>query len=147
MRDGLTFRLLADAVLVLHVGVVVFVVVGLVLIIVGNLAHWRWVNGLWLRLAHLGAIAVVVAQAWLGATCPLTTFEMWLRAQTHATTYAGGFIEHWLQRALYFAAPAWVFALVYSLFGLVVLVTWWVFPPHTRRRDPDNDRSRQRRAP
>ena len=75
------YQLLADLVLALHVAVVAFVVGGLVLVIVGNVARWRWVNALWFRLAHLGAIGVVVAQAWLGATCPLTRLEMWLRTQ------------------------------------------------------------------
>lgn len=120
-------------VLSLHVAVVVFVVGGLALIIVGNLRAWRWVNVLWFRLAHLAAIAVVVAQAWFGAVCPLTSLEMWLRANARATTYAGSFVEHWLQSILYYAAPGWVFTLGYSLFGFVVAATWWYFPPRRNR--------------
>ena len=57
------YQLLADAVLALHVAIVLFVVGGLVLVIAGNFRGWRWVNRLWFRLAHLGAIAVVVAEA------------------------------------------------------------------------------------
>lgn len=128
------YQLLADAVLALHVAVVVFVVVGLVLVVAGNLRNWHWVNALWFRLAHLAAIAFVVAESWLGWTCPLTTLEMWLRAKAAAPTYAGSFIEHWLQRLLYYDAPAWVFTLGYSLFGLLVLATWWYFPPTPRKR-------------
>ncbi len=128
------YQLLADAVLSLHVAIVVFVVGGLVLIIAGNLRAWRWVNALWFRLAHLAAIAVVVAEAWFGVVCPLTSLEMWLRAKARATTYSGGFIEHWLQRILYYDAPGWVFTLGYSLFGLVVAATWWYFPPRFNRR-------------
>lgn len=126
-------QLLANAVLVLHVAIVVFVVGGLLLTIVGNLRRWRWVNNLWFRLAHLVAISVVVAEAWLGMVCPLTTLEMWLRAQAGASVYGGGFIEHWLQRLLYYDAPMWVFALVYSAFGLLVAATWWYFPPVFKR--------------
>jgi hypothetical protein len=125
---------LADAVLVLHFAIVVFVVGGLVLIVTGNLRGWRWVNAWWFRLAHLAAIAIVVAQAWLGITCPLTTLEMWLRAQAGATTYGGSFIEHWVARLLYYEGPPWVFALAYSLFALLVAATWWRFPP-MRKRD------------
>jgi len=125
--------LLADAVLVLHVAVVVFVVGGLAAIVVGNLRGWRRVNGWWFRLGHLAAIGVIVAQAWLGALCPLTTLEMWLRQHAGATTYSTSFIGHWLQRLLYVDAPAWAFTLVYTLFGLVVAATWWLFPP---RRGP-----------
>lgn len=123
---------MADAVLLLHVGVVVFVVGGLVLTIVGNVRGWTWVNGLRFRLAHLGAIGFVVVQAWWGATCPLTVLEMSLRAQARASIYQGSFIEHWLQRWLYYEAPAWVFTLGYTTFGLLVVATWWRWPPRQK---------------
>ncbi len=136
MSDTLTWQLLADAVLVLHVAIVVFVVGGLVVIVAGNLAGWRWINALWFRVAHLAAIAIVAAEAWFGAVCPLTTLEMWLRARARATTYSGSFIEHWLQRLLYYDAPPWVFTLAYSLFALAVAAAWWWFPPRSGRRMP-----------
>jgi Protein of Unknown function (DUF2784) len=138
VNDPVPYQLLADMVLSLHVAIVVFVVGGLVIIIVGNWRGWRWVNALWFRLVHLAAIAVVVAQAWLGAVCPLTSVEMWLRARARATTYAGSFIEHWLTRILYYEAPSWVFTLVYTLFGLAVVAAWWRFPPHSGRRPRNN---------
>jgi polyferredoxin len=130
----LPYQALADAVLSLHVAIVVFVVGGLVFIIVGNLRAWPGASALWFRAAHLTSISVVVAVAWVGAACPLTTFEMWLRAKAGATTYGGSFIEYWLQRILYYDAPAWVFAVAYSVFGLVVVATWWYFPPRSGRR-------------
>lgn len=133
MNDSLPFQLLADAVLSLHVAVVVFVVGGQVFIIVGNLRAWHWVNALWFRLVHLAAIAVVIAEAWIGAACPLTSLEMWLRTRARSTAYAGSFIEHWFQRILYYDAPAWAFTLAYSAFGLVVIATWWYLPPSSTR--------------
>ncbi len=127
------YRLLADVVLTLHVAWVVFVVAGLVLVVVGNLRGWRWVNHLWFRLAHIGTIAVVVAEAWLGFTCPLTTLEQWLRAQAGESTYGGGFIEHWLSRLIFYDAPPWVFIVAYTAFGLLVLAAWLRYPPARRR--------------
>lgn len=132
--QALAYQVLADTVLALHLAIVLFVVAGLVLVLVGNLRRWRWVNHLWFRLAHLGAIAVVVAESWIGITCPLTTLELWLRARAGAPTYSDGFVEHWLQRLLYYDAPPWVFTLGYTLFGLLVAATWWYFPPVARRR-------------
>ena len=134
MNSNLPYQLLADVVLMLHVGIVMFVMGGLLLIIIGNLLGWRRVNNVWFRLAHLLAIAVVMLQAWLGALCPLTYLEMWLRTQAHATTYTGSFIQYWLQRILYFDVPSWVFMFVYTLFGVLVLVVWWVYPPSFKRR-------------
>jgi polyferredoxin len=139
VRDILPYQLLANVVLSLHIAIVGFVVGGLVLILVGNLRSWRWVNALWFRLAHLAAIAIVVAEAWFGAVCPLTSLEMWLRAQARTTTYTGSFIEYWLQRLLYYEAPAWAFTLGYSLFGLVVAAAWWYFPPRFKRRSNETD--------
>jgi hypothetical protein len=124
-----TYRMLADLVLTVHFAIVAFVVAALPLIVVGNLRGWRFVNGWWFRLAHLAAIAVVVAQAWLGVVCPLTTLENWLRARAGQAVYESSFIEHWLTRLLFYAAPAWVFTAVYTAFGLAVAAAWWRFPP------------------
>jgi polyferredoxin len=139
VNEALPYQLLANATLILHVAIVAFVVGGLVLIIAGNLCAWRWVNAMWFRLAHLAAIAIIVAEAWFGAVCPLTSLEIWLRGKARTTTYTGSFIEYWLQRILYYEAPSWVFTVGYSLFGLVVVVTWWYFPPRFRRSADEPD--------
>ena len=133
MPSALTYQFLADAVLLLHFGVVVFVIGGLVLIVSGNLLGWSWVNSLWFRLAHLAAIGIVVAQAWLGAVCPLTKLESWLRVKAGLDAYSKSFVEHWFQRALFYEAPFWMFAVVYTIFGLLVLMAWWYFPPHSNK--------------
>ena len=127
------YQTLADIVLATHLLLVVFVVLGLVIIILGNLRHWAWVNNPWFRLAHVSTILVVVAEAWFGIVCPLTTLESWLRQQAGAVGYQGGFVEYWLQSILYYNAPDWVFVLLYSLFGLLVLATFWWFPPRFKR--------------
>lgn len=123
------YSLIADGVLIVHGAVVLFVVGGLVLVIAGNVFRWVWVNGFWFRAAHLGAIGCVVAESWLGITCPLTTLEAWLRNRAGEASYGAGFIEYWLQKLLFYQAPSWVFVLAYTLFGLLVVVAWWYFPP------------------
>jgi hypothetical protein len=140
VNGTLPYQFLADLVLSLHFAIVLFVVGGLLVIVVGSLRGWRIAGARWFRLAHLAAIAIVIAQAWLGVVCPLTTLEMWLRARALGSTYTGSFIEHWLQHLMYFDAPPWAFAVAYSLFGLVVLATWWYFPPRSGR-DARNDRA------
>jgi hypothetical protein len=133
MTGSLPYQLLADLVLALHFAIALFVVGGLGVIVVGNLCRWSWVNHRWFRFVHLIAIGVIVAQAWLGRICPLTSLEMWLRQQARTATYSGSWVEHWLQRLLYYEAPDWVFMLVYSLFALAVAASWWSFPPSGRR--------------
>ncbi len=127
------YQLLADAVLVVHFGVVVFVVGGLVVVVAGNRLGWPWVNRWWFRLTHLAAIAFIAAQAWLGELCPLTTLESWFRSRAGAPGYAKSFLEYWLQRAIFYDAPSWVFTLAYSVFAALVLAAWWYFPPRRRR--------------
>lgn len=124
-----TYQLLADIVLLLHFSIVIFVVGGLVLIVAGNFLAWHWVNHLWFRVIHLTAIGVVIAEAWLEITCPLTTLEWWLREQAGVRPESASFIEYWVQRILFYDAPAWVFTGAYTLFGLLVAATWWFFPP------------------
>lgn len=124
-----SYQFFADAVLVLHFAIVVFVVGGLVAVLAGNWLGWRWVNNWWFRLTHLAAIAFIVIQTWLGQWCPLTTLESWLRMQAGAGSYTESFIEHWLQRAIFFEAPFWVFTLIYTVFGLLVVLAWRVYPP------------------
>ncbi len=122
----------ADAVLVLHFSVVLFVIGGLIAIPLGNMLRWRWVNGLRFRLLHASAIVVITAQAWLGQHCPLTLLEAWLREQAgEALRYEVSFIQHWLERLMYFQAPLWVFAVLYTAFGGVVALAWWRYPPRS----------------
>ena len=128
------YLLLADAVLLVHFGVVLFVVGGLVVVVAGNRLGWRWVNGWWFRLAHLAAIALVVVQAWLGQHCPLTILENWLRARAGSHSLGGSFIAYWVSNLLYYEAPSWVFTLAYSAFALLVLLAWWRFPPRRNTR-------------
>ena len=129
------YRLLADVVLTVHFAIVLFVVGGLVLVVVGNWRGWGFVNAWWFRLAHLAAIGIVVAQAWLGIVCPLTTLESWLRSRAGEAVYETSFIEHWLTRLLFYDAPPWAFTLAYTLFGLAVVAAWWRFPPGRAARD------------
>ena len=123
------YLLAADSILVVHALCVVFVVLGLFLIIAGKFLRWSWVRKRWFRIIHLATIVVVVVQSWLGVICPLTTWEMVLREKGGEAAYQGTFISYWLTSLLYYEADAWVFILVYTLFGSAVVVSWfWVRP-------------------
>lgn len=134
------YSFLADAILVLHFAFVVFVVASLPVIVLGHFLGWAWVRNRNFRLFHLAAIALVAAQAWAGLVCPLTTLEMWLRTRSGAAPYAGSFVQYWVQRLLYYDAPIWVFAGLYTGFGALVALTWIKVPPRAR----DSGRQRER---
>jgi polyferredoxin len=124
---------LADAVLVVHASFVAFVVVGQTLVLAGLGLGWAWVRNRAFRLAHLAAIGVVVAQAWVGVLCPLTILENALRERAGESGYAGSFIQHWLHRLIFYDAEGWVFTTVYTVFGLLVALTWRYGAPQPRR--------------
>jgi len=129
MESSTLFLLAADLLLFLHVLFVAFVIFALVLIIIGRAFQWSWVRNPWFRITHLLTIGVVVIQSWFGAICPLTTFEMALRSRAGDTQYAGSFISHWLETILYYQAPPWAFAVCYTVFGLLIIGSWfWVTP-------------------
>lgn len=87
----MTYRILAELVLLVHAFFVVFVVFG------GLLAFWkRWL--MWLHLPALTWGALVVAMGWI---CPLTPLENTLRAMAGQASYGSGFIEHYLLLAIY----------------------------------------------
>ena len=129
LTANLLAALLADFLLVLHVFIVAFAVLGLLVFVLGGLLQWCWVRSVWIRLTHLALIIFVVLQSWLGATCPLTVWEQMLRRRAGQTAYTESFIEHWLTMLIFFAAPDWVFITAYTLFGALVLLTWWWIPP------------------
>ncbi len=116
--------------LLLHTLFVVFVVAGLALVLAGGALSWRWVRNRLFRVLHLFAIGIVVAQAWAGVICPLTTLEMSLRNRAGDAVYEGSFISHWLESILYYQAPAWVFVVAYTLFGLAVILSWFLVRPN-----------------
>jgi hypothetical protein len=121
--------LLANAVLVAHVGVVLFIVGGLILILLGGRLGWRWVRNVRFRLLHLAAIVYVVAESWLGIVCPLTDLEQWLRERAGQPVHDGDFIAYWLGKLLFYQAEPWVFIAAYSMFALAVVVSWVIVRP------------------
>ncbi|HEX9083514.1 MAG TPA: DUF2784 domain-containing protein, partial [Gemmatimonadaceae bacterium] len=85
------YRTLADLVLVVHLGFVLFVVLG-------GLSVLEWPALAWL---HVPAAIWGVLIEYTGWICPLTPLENSLRARGGEAGYSGGFIEHYIQPALY----------------------------------------------
>lgn len=85
------FKLLADAIVLVHLAFIVFVVGG------GFLA-WRFRPAV---LAHLPALAWGIWIEVSGWICPLTPLENHFRALAGEAGYRGGFIEHYLIPVIY----------------------------------------------
>lgn len=85
------YRLLADVVLVLHLGFVVFVVLGGLLVL-------RWPRIAWV---HVPVALYGVLIEFVGWVCPLTPLENDLRRLGGEAGYEGGFVEHYVMALLY----------------------------------------------
>ncbi len=120
---------LANLILVTHALFVAFVVLGLLAIPLGGYRHWGWVRNRWFRTVHLAAIAVVVAESWLGLICPLTEWESSLRTASGEGVYSSSFVQHWLHVILFYDFAPWVFTLAYTVFGVLVACAWVLVPP------------------
>lgn len=122
-------RLLADLVVIVHAGYVGFVVLGQAAILVGLALGKSWARNPAFRLLHLAAIGAVVAQEFIGNTCPLTSLENHFRRRAGEATYPGAFLGYWVHELIFVDAPTWAFTVVYIAFGLVVAATFALAPP------------------
>jgi hypothetical protein len=113
----------------LHMAYVLVVVLGLPAIWIGILLKYQWARNFWWRCGHLSMIVIVVAEAWAGITCPLTTWESQLRELAQQQTYSGGFVANLVHDWLFYDLPPWVFTTIYTMFGLLVFVSFVVAPP------------------
>jgi hypothetical protein len=126
--------LLADAILLVHFLFVTFVLGGQGCILVGAFRGWSWVRRRVFRLVHLIAIMIVTVQSWVGMVCPFTTWENALRKSAGEPTYSESFVSYWMSTLIYYNAPPWVFTTAYTLFGLLVLASWFFIKPNERRK-------------
>jgi hypothetical protein len=122
--------MIADAILVVHFVIVVFIVGGLIAVWIGAARGWRWILNPWFRYAHLAAIAFVAAEALLGVACPLTVWEDLARGGVQPESFVG----RWVRRVLFYDAPEWVFTALYVAWGLATLATLRLVPPRRRAR-------------
>lgn len=83
--------LLADALVLVHLAFILFVVAGAVLL-------FRWPRLVWL---HIPAVLWGAYVEFSGTICPLTPLENQWRARAGQAGYEGGFIEHYVLPVMY----------------------------------------------
>jgi hypothetical protein len=91
VRLDLAMSTLADIVVLLHFGFILFVLFGGLLVL-------RWRRLMWI---HVPVFIWGVFIEWVGWVCPLTPLEQRLRAAAGAAAYEGGFIDHYIMPLVY----------------------------------------------
>ena len=114
---------IAQSVLAVHVLIIAFNLAGLVVIPLGAWAGWRLVRIAWLRLLHLGLLAIVAGQALAGRACILTIWQNDLTGHT-----APPLIMGWVDRLIFWNLPFWVFTVIYCAVFLYVLLLTLLVP-------------------
>ena len=123
------YRILADAIVVMHLAYVAFVVLGMAAILVGLAFRQPWARNFWFRTTHFLMIAVVAAESLVGVLCPLTEWEDRLRELGGETAEPGSFVGRWTHAILFVDVSPSVFTVCYCIFGLAVLLTLIFAPP------------------
>jgi len=103
------YRLLADVVVLVHLGFVAFAVAGALLVL-----RWQWL--IWLHVPAATWAALIELAGWI---CPLTPLENRLRVLGGSEGYRGGFIDHYVLPVLY---PSGLTRAVQVFLGGVVVV-------------------------
>jgi hypothetical protein len=108
---------------------------GLLLILVGWWRQWNWIRRPWFRFTHLAAILVVVLELIFGTNCPLTVWEVNLRALAGQPVSEATFIGRLLHYLLFVAVPGWMAEVIYIICALVIALTFVLAPPRRRRNN------------
>ena len=134
------YRILADFVVLIHFGWIVFVLIGFFITVLALIAvyifgrrnKWerrfldRWV----LRTVHIGGIAYVAVLAIMHKYCPLTTLENFLRHRHDpATTYPGGFLIYYIERLVYPDLPIRTILIPTITVAVLTLLMFTIRPP------------------
>jgi len=134
---GQMYSLLADAVVVAHLGFVAFV-------LFGGLLVARWPRLAWV---HVPAAAWGVLVEFAGWICPLTPLEDTLRLRAGEAAWSGDFVDRHLLPALY---PDWLTRptqVGLGLFALGVNLAAYAWVYHRRRRSRGAKGAQGQRGP
>lgn len=124
------YIVLADLLLITHALVVGFVIIGFFCIWIGYWRGWSGIRNFYFRILHLAVMGIVAIQASGGVICPLTVWEDTLRRHGgESGRYEGSFIQHWLHAIIYYDVSLELFAVIYSIFFVLVVISIIVIPP------------------
>lgn len=127
--------LLADLVVLVHLGIVLFMLAGILVVPVGGLLRWRWVRRPVWRLVHLAIMAYIVFNAARDELCFLTHWERDLRAAAGQDWRTeGSYVGRLLHDILFVDVEQHVLHRIYFVVGALVAISWIFVRPRFRRR-------------
>ena len=111
MLESVVYRLLADAVMLVHFGFLAFVALG-------GFVAWRY---RWVLIPHVGAVGWGALTVAVGLDCPLTGWEDRLRRLGDEDGLPRGFIDTYLTGVVY---PQEYLPAAQFIVATLVVVSW-----------------------
>ncbi len=112
----MSYRLMADIIVVTHFAFTIFVLLG------GILAIW-WRKVVWLHIPAAVWGALIEFAGWI---CPLTPLENRLRVKGGEAGYPGGFVEEYVLPVIYPTGLTREIQIILGIFVITVnLVIYW----------------------
>ncbi len=111
----MTYKLLADSVVIIHFLWIIFLIFGAFLGVKNRFIKIFHISG-------LGFAFIIQIFQWY---CPLTYLEVWLRIRHEPTlTYTGSFIIHYLEKVIYINLSPYI---ILILTVLLAIFNLWVY--------------------
>jgi hypothetical protein len=127
----MSYRVMADLIVVFHLAVVVFVIAG------GLLLLWRR----WVAWVHLPVVAWVIFAECFQRMCPLTFLENSLRDRGGGEAYQGDFVSHYIVPVLYPDGLTWRIQVALGIAIFVINVVVYAIAFGRKASPPPQGRS------
>ena len=139
------YKILADLVVLIHFGWILFMLWGFVLTVWGSVCVYvlpaardrgkkffdRWI----FRTAHLAGIIYVAILTIQGKYCPLTILENDLRGKYDAElAYPGSFVIHYIEKIVYPEANFLIFVIPTIIIAVFAVLMFMIRPPAKIKR-------------
>lgn len=127
------YSFFADLILFVHTILFVFIVGGELFIVTGGLLNYKIVRNMSFRMSHIAAMVYVAFEALLGIDCPLTVWERDFRIAAGQFNVSDlSFTAQLFQKIIFYDFPPIVFKILHPSFALLIVITFFIFPPRTK---------------
>ncbi len=123
MTEVFLFQVLADGVVIIHLGFILFVIFGGIIAV-----FWPKV-----LLIQITCVIWGIFIELTGFICPLTPMENYLRQQAGQMPYSGDFIMHYIEPVIYPEGLTREFQILMGLLAFVVNVLVYIWLFHRKR--------------
>ncbi len=118
----------ANFFLLIHVLFTIFMLITPIIIYIGMLQSWHWINNPGFRHTHIFFLVFVIFEVCLASPCPLAVWEDQCREKAGMTMrYSAGFFDFWSERLLGLTLNAWAFNLIFGSLAVITFIEYYFF--------------------